>query len=285
METTGLRIVNPDPRYGKVPLIEPTTLGYIYMAARIGSGTGPVVWPAANRDIVIQNLITLAGELERVEQVVKATVFRAIVRPPTARLSDHLQRHRVLVRIADFDVMILVQTSSVAAIRDVEATGEYRALAAALRAATSASRDLFIMNARNVRRIADDDTSRGGLFLFNHFVAGDRQIILDLWDYLADWYRVETGLDNSVALGPPSGELADYAIVNWARWDNAPLVHFWRQLSKRSFWRYVVANLNANDAAAMPVYCRVARRTQPGLATSLHTLRATPIVSASAAWR
>ena len=31
-----------------------------------------------------------------------------------------------------------------------------------------------------------------------------------------------------------------------------------RQLSKRSFWRYVVANLDANDAAAMPVYCRLA---------------------------
>jgi hypothetical protein len=58
------------------------------------------------------------------------------------------------------------------------------------------------LNARNVWRIADVDTSRGGLFLFNHFVAGDRQVILDLWDYLADWYRVETGLDNSVALGP-----------------------------------------------------------------------------------
>jgi hypothetical protein len=82
--------------------------------------------------------------------------------------------------------------------------------------------------------------------------------MLDLWDYLAGWYEVETGLTNSVGLLPVEGEPSDYVIVNWARWDENPLRHFWHQLSKSSFRSYVVANLEANHAASMPIYCRLA---------------------------
>jgi hypothetical protein len=114
------------------------------------------------------------------------------------------------------------------------------------------------MRARNARRIGDVDTSTQGLFLFNHFVADNSRVMLPLWERLAAWYVAETGLKNSVALVPEAGERFDYQIVNWARWDSSPLPHFWRQLSKRSFWRYVTANLDANHAASMPVYCRLA---------------------------
>ena len=34
------------------------------------------------------------------------------------------------------------------------------------------------MVARNVRRIGDVDTTRQGLFLFNHFAAGDPAVML-----------------------------------------------------------------------------------------------------------
>jgi hypothetical protein len=94
---------------------------------------------------------------------------------------------------------------------------------------------MYIMTARNARRIGDVDTTRQGLFLFNHFAADDTGVMLQLWDYLAGWYVVETGLDNSVALAPMEGEKSDYAIVNWARWEVSPLRHFWSQLSKKSF--------------------------------------------------
>jgi hypothetical protein len=104
----------------------------------------------------------------------------------------------------------------------------------------------------------DIRTMKKGLFLFNHFAADDAGVMLQLWDYLAGWYAVETGLDNSVAMVPLDGEKSDYAIVNWARWDVSPLQHFWHQLSKRSFWRYVTANLEANRAGSMPIYCRLA---------------------------
>jgi hypothetical protein len=129
----------------------------------------------------------------------------------------------------------------------------YRELLDTIRAQ---ARYTWTMRARNVKRIADVDTSPGGLFLFNHFAADSEVTMFDLWDYLAAWYERKTGLRNSVALAPLDRARSDYAIVNWARWDMSPLRHFWHQLADQSFWRYVVANLDANRAASMPIYCR-----------------------------
>ncbi len=114
------------------------------------------------------------------------------------------------------------------------------------------------MPARNVRRTGDVETTQEGLFLFNHFVADNRDVMLELWDYLAGWYAAETGLQTSVALMPIAAHPGDFTIVNWARWDVHPLRHFWHQLSKRSFWKYVTINLDVNRAASLPVYFRLA---------------------------
>ncbi len=45
----------------------------------------------------------------------------------------------------------------------------------------------------------------------NYFAAEDRDVALELWDYLADWYAVETGLNNSTLLEPI--DKADYVFV------------------------------------------------------------------------
>ncbi len=250
-----LRIVNPDPNYLRPKLIEPTTLGYLYIAGRVRNGTGAVVLPDRGRTKLLVELKNLARELERVDGVVKAAVFRAIVIPPTARFSAYLKTRGESFQPAAFDVMILVQTTSVASAHDVQLTPAFGILMAAMR--KNANR-VTVLTARNARRIADVEISPEGLFLFNHFVAADPRVMLPLWEHLAAWYVAETGLTNSVALAPACGERSDYQIVNWARWDSSPLRHFWRQLSKRSFWRYVTANLDANRAASMPIYCRFA---------------------------
>src|SRR5262249_58151303 len=91
------------------------------------------------------------------------------------------------------------------------------------------ARAVRVMTARNARRIADVKIDRRGLFLFNHFAADDPAVMLELWEYLAGWYVAETGLRNSVAMVPLEGERSDYAIVNWARWDESPPRPFWRQ--------------------------------------------------------
>ena len=253
---TELRIVNPDPRYPKAKLIEPTTLGYIYLAAAVRPpGRIPLVLPSTQRSRLLRHLKELARGVERLDEVVKATVFRAIVMPPTARFSSYLKQRGDSIHLANFDVVVLLQTTSPAAARKVQATPAYGALVQALQSQAEVVRTI---TARNAKRIGDVDTSRKGLFLFNHFAADDPDVMLQLWDYLAGWYAVETGLDNSVAMIPVNGETSDYAIVNWARWDTSPLRHFWSQLSKKSFWRYVTANLEANRAASMPIYHRLA---------------------------
>jgi hypothetical protein len=95
------------------------------------------------------------------------------------------------------------------------------------------------------------------LFLFNYFVAEDTEVALELWDYLAGWYSVETGLDNSTLLEPI--DKTDYAFVNHARWDyGAPRFAF-HQFSKPSFRSYVLANLETNKTGSMPILYRLAR--------------------------
>jgi hypothetical protein len=175
--------------------------------------------------------------------------------PPTAKFSAYLKSRGSDVQIANFDVLVLIEARSPSTAKELERAPVVRALIDVLEADAS---KVSVVAARNAKRIGDVDVSRDGLFLFNHFVAEDARVMDELWDHLAGWYAVETGLDNSVAMVPLEGQRADYAIVNWARWDSSPLRHFWSQLSKRSFWKYVTANLDVNHAAAMPVYCRLA---------------------------
>ena len=117
---------------------------------------------------------------------------------------------------------------------------------------------MHVIAARNAKRIGDVDKTRPGLFLFNYFVGDDTQVALQLWDYLAGWYEVETGLDNSTLLVPMEGERSDYLAINNARWDGSLLRFLWRQMSKKSFRDYMLANLDSNRVGAMPVLYRLA---------------------------
>jgi hypothetical protein len=249
-----LHLVNPDLGHTKAELIEPRRSGYLYIAASVHPGPMPVVLPNRARTQLLRRLKRLARDLEQADGVARATVFRAIVRPPTARFSKYLQRRKGSLHPADFDVMVLIETTSPAKAHSVRETPVFERLIEALHAS---ARMVYVMAARNGRRIDDVQLERRGLFLFNHFAADDPVTMLQLWDHLAGWYVAETGLRNSVALMPLEGEPTDYAIVNWAEWNTGPLRHFWKQLSKRSFWQFVAANLEANQSASMPIYCRL----------------------------
>jgi hypothetical protein len=250
----GLHLVHADLGHAKAELITPRRSGYLYIAASVHPGAVPIVLPNRARTQLLRQLRRAARDLEQVEGVVRATVFRAIVRPPTARFSKYLQRRKGTLREADFDVIMLIETTSPAEARSVRETQAYLKLIEVLQ---TSAHSLYVMAARNGRRINDVQLERRGLFLFNHFAADDPATMLQLWDHLAGWYVAETGLRNSVALVPLEGERTDYAIVNWAEWDTGPLHHFWKQLSKPSFWRFVTANLEANRSASMPIYCRL----------------------------
>lgn len=252
--STALHILHPSPKFPRATLIEPTTRGYLYLAAAVRPGA-PLVRANARRSAVLAEALAGLRKLSASPAVVQADLFRAIVMPPTGRFSAYLKERAGTIHIANFDVIALIQTDSPASARDLESAPAF----IALREELDRSADyVHLAAARNIKRIGDVDTSRPGLFLFNHFAAADPDVMLELWDYLAGWYAAETGLNNSVAMMPLEGEPSDYTIINWARWDSRPLPHFWRQLSRPSFWRYVTANLDANHAASMPIYCRLA---------------------------
>jgi hypothetical protein len=244
-----LKIVNPKPRYGRVRLMEPPPLGYIQVAAAVEPPTrGPLPGLSANKRALLANLKSLADQLERLETVQKATVYRAVVVPPPAGYAKEKASH-----VARYDVVVLIETTSPEVIDEVQRSEPYQRV---LEAVTGAAKDLFVMTARCVKRIDDVDKTRQGLFLFNYFVADDPEVALELWDYLGDWYVGETGLRNSTLLSP-IGQ-ADYVFVNHARWDESLPRFMVRQFAKPSFFTYVLANMRANRVGAMPLLYRLA---------------------------
>ena len=75
-------------------------------------------------------------------------------------------------------------------------------------------------------------------------------------EWLAGWYAVQTGLDNSNVL-QPTGK-SDYTFVNHARFRHGLPVLLARQMTKPSFRSYVLENLLVNRTASMPILYRLA---------------------------
>jgi hypothetical protein len=245
-----LTIVHPRAKYAPARLTEPPATGYLLLAAVVEPPLGqtPVPRRGPRKTALLAEMTALAASLEQLETVSKATVYRAALIPPANR--DAL---RMGTRAARYDVVALVETTTVEVADDVAAGPEFRKLQETV---TMAAREVYLMRARCLRRVADVDKTRPGLFLFNFFVAEDPAVALDLWDHLAAWYAAETGLDNSTLLGPV--DKSDYVFVNHARWDISLPRFAVRQFSKPSFYRYVLANLRANRTAAMPILYHLA---------------------------
>lgn len=242
-------IVNPSPKWPPVRLREPLPFGYIHVAAAVqppAQPGPPFPGRSLRRKALLGRLKGLAADLIRLDEVERATVYRAVLVPPAGggETASHPAR---------FDVAVLIETSCPAELANVQAAEAYQQL---LQAVQEAAQDVHVMAARCARLVADVDKSRPGLFLFNHFTTEEPQVALELWERLAGWYAVETGLDNSTLL-EPIGE-AGYVFVNHARWDHSLPRLMLEQFAKPSFRSYVLANLRANQTVAMPVLYRLA---------------------------
>lgn len=249
-----VQLVNTDPRYGKVHLMEPAPLGYLHLAADVEAAhrPGPLLRRSRDKQQLFGALKWQARRLAQLEAVETVTVYDALAFSPPG---GDLEGPSEPLRRAWFDVVILIETVSPDAAREVRETPGYQELAGTL---SEQARQVHQIAARNVRRVGDVDKSRPGLFLFNYFAGDDFDLAVELWDYLAGWYEAETGLDNSTLLGPLEGEESDYVMINHARWDHNLPLFMARQLPKRTFRSYMLANLRAHHLSAMPVLYRLA---------------------------
>jgi hypothetical protein len=220
----------PDLKHPRAKFAEPLPYGYIYAGMTVDPpGRAPFVRGSARRDEALEKLKTVAGQLEALDEVVRATVYRAVLIPP-------------IEGAPRFDATVLLETTSPEEISDVQTSEPYKQLEAD-----------FVMPARNTRRIGDTEENMSGTFLFNHFTAEDPERALEAWEGLTGWYTTKTGVDNSTLL-QPTGE-APYAFVNYVRLPRGPVRFILDQLTRPSFHTFVRTKLRANGMVALPLLC------------------------------
>lgn len=248
-----LELVNANPKYSKSHLIEPSTLGYIHIGIDFEARAkpGPIIRKSGSKKEFIRKLKDHARVLAARDDVERATVFRAIAFMPAGKYTEEHQE----VPPARFDVVLLIETKSIDAIQSVEASDEYVTM---MREIESQARRVKVHEARNLKRVADVDKTRQGTFVFNHLIGDDPEVVLENWEWMGGWYAVETGLDNSTLLRPLDPESADYVAINNARWNMSLPRLVFKQVSKKSFWNYVQANLDAHKIGAWPVFYKLA---------------------------
>jgi hypothetical protein len=242
-----VKLQNRHDSYARPTFVDPPPLGYLYVGAAVEPPKGRLPFPgcSARRKELTAHLKSLAGRLRLLPEVVRATVYRATLMPPTGGPA----------RRAAFDVAVLVETTEPGTIEAVAGSDVFNELLGSLRAAAS---DVHVMRARCIRCIADVDKTRPGTYLFNHFVTetgADEAVAL--WEDLAGWYTAETGLENSTLLAPSGGE-DEFVFVNHARWDHGLAWVMLHQLPKRTFRSYVLTNLREKRTTAMPVLYELA---------------------------
>jgi hypothetical protein len=225
MESANLDLKHPRAKFA-----EPLPYGYIYAGMTVDPpGRAPFVRRSARRDEALEKLMFVADQLEALDEVVRATVYRAVLIPP-------------IEGTPRFDVTVLLKTTSPEEIDGVQTSEAFERLGAD-----------FVMGARNSRRIGDTEENLSGTFLFNHFTAEDPERALEAWESLTGWYTTKIGVDNSTLL-QPIGE-APYAFVNYVRLPRGPVRFMLDQLIRPSFHTFVRAKLRANSMVALPLLC------------------------------
>ena len=274
----GLTVLGPRGKYPKVTLVDPASWGAVLLALEIDHFRLPVgfmLWAeSALKKRVLKQLNEFVGELKGSESVGEnspvedAWLFKATVIPPG---KGRFLQQRPEVKIAKFDVALLVQCKSLEAARELRASerwqkeeGRYR------KGGECAVTRTLTVTASNTRRIAAVDHTRQGCFLLNYFYADSLETNLKIWEYTAGWFQKESGLNNSTLLfpddesrDPAEGKFGgsmdeqkcQHSVINHCRWDSLKNI-MPSLLFKKDFTRYVLDNFAANNTAACPVlYC------------------------------
>jgi hypothetical protein len=241
--------VDTGRRFPQARLIQPTTSGYLLMAAEVDRR--PMLLPNSRpKRRLLGHVQDLVRTLRSDQRVLDANAFDGLLTP--ARRGK-LLKQRPGVPPARFDLAVLVETTSPATATQLEAEQSWTTLVATIQAA---SRHRYRLRAHNIRRMGPVDHHHQGVFLFNYFYADRTDTNLAAWQYTAGWFADQTGLDNSTVLAPDATSEPRYRLVNHARWDRLTDV-LPSLIFKPSFHRYVLAHFQANGVAAMPVLYRL----------------------------
>jgi hypothetical protein len=248
---SALQLLPQREEPAKARLVRPAGSGYVLLAAEVDAH--PLLWPSRTKRHLLEDCVRWCASVAREPGVLEAVTFRAILFPPIGE-PRFLRRRREQLHRARFDLVVLVETESVARADALFTSGAFRVLEAHVRDEAS---HVYIVTAANAKRIGAVDHRNGGVFLFNYFYADSFAQNLAVWEYTAGWFQKETGLDNSTVLAPTQPDLSQYTLINHCRWnrltDVLPSLVF-----KRSFRDFVLAHFDANDTAPMPILYRLA---------------------------
>lgn len=246
-----LKIVNPELRFKKVSLIEPTEHTYLLLAAEVDKSKFSLFLLNSNKKTTLLELCKKNCKiLEREADIISAVVFEAALIPPGK--GKFLKQREDKVHIAKFDLVILIEAKSQQRINELQSHIEFKNMEKEL---SNCANYYYSTTASNIKNIGAVDHQKQGVFLFNYFFADNLQQNIDVWEYTAGWFQQETGLDNSTVLLPI--EYSQYTIINHCRWDKwtniIPSLIF-----KKSFSHYVLENFYANNVAAIPILYKMA---------------------------
>src|SRR6266545_1737876 len=129
-----LTLLNRQDRFPRAHLTDPPQRGYLHLAAVVEPPAGRTPFPRTSpaKAALLERLKSLAGRVEDLDAVVKATVHRAVVVPPAGGYARREDVHQ-----ARYDVVVLVETTSVDTIGEAQKSEAGEALHAALAGAHS----------------------------------------------------------------------------------------------------------------------------------------------------
>ena len=204
-----LNIVGPTGVFPEVDLIDPPSSGYVLLALEVDRRL-PFAYGFESRrkKVLVASLKDAAVRIAARDEVVEVTVFKTLVAPPGR---GKFLRERPDVKIARFDVVLLVELEGPAEARVFKESASFTEAAGPLEKEARTSQ---VLTASSARHIGAVDHRRDGVFLFNYFYSDSLEQNLGIWEYTAGWFQDQTGLDNSVLLVPDAGQQQGYTIFN-----------------------------------------------------------------------
>jgi hypothetical protein len=236
--------------FPKGRLVDPQPYGYRLLAAVVDRRLPfAYAWESRRKRRLLESLKAHASALRKSGGVRDVAVFKALIVPPGR---GRFLKERPDVRVARYDVAVLVETATPEQAKMLDANPHWLALQSEVRRITS---DVFETSGSNVRSMGEVDHERDGVFLFNYFYSDRLDRNLAVFNYTAGWFQDQTGLNNSTVILPR--EKTDYTMINHARW-NRLLDILPALLFKASFREFVLRYFEANQTAAMPILYRLA---------------------------